>query len=79
MTYSMNKLELKERERKTWAAVAAGWRRRDELLRKGSAPVTERMLELADIDAGHRVLDIASGTGEPAIPAARKTGNTGSL
>lgn len=41
--------------------------------------MTERMLELAGIDAGHRVLDIASGTGEPAIPAARKTGNTGKV
>ncbi len=54
----MNRLELKEHERKTWAAVAEGWRRRDKLLRKGSAPVTERMLDMAGIDAGHWMLDI---------------------
>lgn len=74
---SMNRLELKEHERKTWAAVADGWRRRDNLLRKGSAPVTKRMLDIAGIDVGHRMLDIASGTGEPAISAAQRVGNTG--
>jgi ubiquinone/menaquinone biosynthesis C-methylase UbiE len=71
--------ELKERERKAWASVADGWKRRDELLRKGAAPVTERMLELAGISPGHRVLDIASGTGEPAISAAELTGTTGKV
>ena len=39
--------ELKERERCAWASVADGWKRRDELLRKGAAPVTERMLAYA--------------------------------
>ncbi len=73
----MDHAEWKERERKTWSSVAEGWRRRDELLRKGAAPVTERMLELAAIAPGHRVLDIASGTGEPAISAARRVGETG--
>lgn len=72
-----NKSELKEKERANWASVAAGWRRRDELLRKGSAPVTERMLDLAGLGPGQRVLDIASGTGEPAISAAQRVGPAG--
>lgn len=71
--------ELKERERSAWAAVADGWKRRDEVLRQGAAPVTERMLELAGISPGHRVLDIASGTGEPAISAAELAGTTGKV
>jgi len=70
---------MKARERNTWASVAGGWRRRDALLRKGAAPVGERMLELARIRRGHRVLDIASGTGEPAISAAHIVGDTGSV
>ncbi|HEC11713.1 MAG TPA: methyltransferase domain-containing protein [Acidiferrobacteraceae bacterium] len=74
-----DKSELKERERKNWASVAEGWRRRDELLRKGAAPVTERMLELAGISSGNRLLDIASGTGEPAISAAQIVGKTGKV
>ena len=69
--------EFKVRERDAWASVADGWMRRDELLRKGAEAVTRRMLELADISDGHYVLDIASGTGEPSISAARLTGDTG--
>jgi len=71
--------EFKTRERDAWASVADGWMRRDELLRKGAESVTRRMLELADISDGHNVLDIASGTGEPSISAARLTGDTGSV
>jgi len=71
--------ELKERERKNWASAAAGWRRRDALLRKGAAPVTERMLELVGICSGSRLLDIASGTGEPAISAAHIVGESGEV
>lgn len=75
----LTNVELKEREHKTWTAAAAGWRRRDELLRKGAAPVTDRMLELAGLSVGDRLLDIASGTGEPAIAAARIVGENGQV
>ncbi|GMR07828.1 MAG: class I SAM-dependent methyltransferase [Gammaproteobacteria bacterium] len=74
-----DKSELKERERNNWTSVAEGWRRRDELLRKGAAPVTERMLELSGIASGSRLLDIASGTGEPAISAAQIVGKSGKV
>ncbi|VAW73343.1 hypothetical protein MNBD_GAMMA12-3328 [hydrothermal vent metagenome] len=69
--------DIKERQRKNWAAAAEGWKRRDEILRKGAAPVTQRMLELSNITAGSKLLDIASGTGEPAISAAQIVGETG--
>ncbi len=42
----MNIAEFKERERNNWVSAAEGWRRRDEILRKGSAPVTKRMAAL---------------------------------
>lgn len=71
--------ELKERERNNWSSVAEGWRRRDELLRKGAAPVAKRMLELSGISSGSRLLDIASGTGEPAISAAQIVGESGKV
>lgn len=76
---ALNKVELKERERKTWSSAADGWRRRDDLMRKGTAPVTDRMLELACLASGGRLLDIASGTGEPAISAAQIVGNEGQV
>ncbi len=68
---------IKARERNNWASAAEGWRRRDNILRKGAAPVTKRMLELSEITSGARVLDIASGTGEPAITAAKIVGDSG--
>jgi len=77
MTINSSAVEYKTRERESWASAAAGWGRRDELLREGAAPVTERMLELAAIAPGQRVLDIASGTGEPAISIARAVGENG--
>lgn len=69
--------EFKERERKTWALVAPGWRKHDEFLVRATAPVTERMLDLLRLSPGQRVLDIASGTGEPAIPAGEYVGPSG--
>jgi enediyne biosynthesis protein CalE5 len=72
-----DKSELKERERSNWTSAAEGWRRRDELVRKGAEPVTKRMLELSGISAGSWLLDIASGTGEPAISAAQIVGESG--
>ncbi|MDQ6987610.1 MAG: class I SAM-dependent methyltransferase, partial [Mariprofundaceae bacterium] len=74
-----NTCELKERERRNWALAAEGWRRRDALLRKGAAPVTERILELAGITSGSKLLDIASGTGEPALSAAQIVGASGKV
>ena len=40
-------------------------------------PVTDALVEYASPAAGMRVLDVASGTGEPAITLARRVSNTG--
>ncbi len=70
---------MKKIQHDQWAAAADGWRRRDALLKKGAAPVTDKMLDMAQIADGAHVLDIASGTGEPAISAARLVGTTGKV
>jgi len=54
-----------------WHLGAAG---RADLL-----PITERMLDLAGIGSGHRVLDVAAGTGEQTLMAARRVGPHGSV
>ncbi len=40
-------------------------------------PITERMLDLAGIGLGHRVLDVAAGTGEQTVMAAKRVGARG--
>jgi ubiquinone/menaquinone biosynthesis C-methylase UbiE len=42
-----------------------------------TAPVSERMLDLACLQPGMRVLDLASGMGEPSLRAARRVGPSG--
>ncbi len=69
--------DIINREHKTWSSVAAGWKKHDARLRESSEPVTLRMLELIALKEGDQVLDIASGTGEPAIPAALRVGDSG--
>jgi len=78
MTQPSNE-ELKQREYNNWSSAAEGWRRRDALLRKGATPVTERMLALCNLSSGGHLLDIASGTGEPSISAAKIVGNSGKV
>lgn len=76
---NIDKVVLKQREHDKWASAVDGWRRRDALLMKGAAPVTDRMIELSRITSGSRVLDIASGTGEPSISAAKIVGESGQV
>ena len=55
------------------------WRRYDATESQLTAPVSERMLDLAGIRPGMRVLDLATGRGEPAIRAAHRVGMSGSV
>jgi ubiquinone/menaquinone biosynthesis C-methylase UbiE len=53
------------------------WRHYDAIEARLTAPVSERMLELVGLAPGMRVLDIATGRGEPALRAARRVGPAG--
>ena len=58
------------------AIAAEGWQR-GATGRADLRPITERMLDLAGIGSGHRVLDVAAGTGEQTLMAARRVGPHG--
>lgn len=60
-------------------SLADALRRHDAVESRLTAPVSERMLDLANLCPGMRVLDLASGCGEPAVRAARRVGPTGSV
>ncbi len=70
-------IEFKDVLRKDWDCAAGGWEKWWEVIEKGSRGVSERLLELAGVKEGDKVLDIATGIGEPAISAARKVGPRG--
>ncbi|MDB4971297.1 MAG: 2-heptaprenyl,4-naphthoquinone methyltransferase [Myxococcales bacterium] len=53
------------------------WRKYDAVESRLTAPVSERMLDLASLTPGMRVLDLATGRGEPAVRAAERVGPTG--
>jgi ubiquinone/menaquinone biosynthesis C-methylase UbiE len=67
----------KESTRQQWERVAATWNRWSPTLERWWAPATEAMLELARIGPGSRMLDVAGGSGEPALTAATRIGPTG--
>ena len=53
------------------------WRRYDGVESRLTAPLSERMLDLAGVRSGTHVLDLATGTGEPALRAARRVAPEG--
>jgi SAM-dependent methyltransferase len=61
------------------AAHAASWDKWFHVIEDGAQGLSERMVELAAIAPGSRVLDIATGLGEPAVSAARRAGPRGSV
>lgn len=56
---------------------AAGWKKWFHITEATAQPVSDRMVALAGIAPGSRVLDIATGLGEPALTAARAAGPAG--
>ena len=59
------------------SAAVQAWRRYDDDERRLTAHVSERMLDLAGLRPGSRVLDIATGRGEPALRAAARVAPDG--
>ena len=67
----------KARQRDDWGIAADGWRKWWPVNERMMQPVSDRLMDLARVQSGHRVLDVATGIGEPAITAAKRVGSTG--
>ena len=74
---TLDSKQYKEAERQSWNSVANNWQKWWKTIEKGAEKVSRWLIELAEIKPGSRVLDIATGIGEPAITAANEVGNTG--
>ncbi len=63
--------------RDDWARRAAAWERTSKESETSSTGYNDALIEGAGIDAGHRVLDLAAGMGDPTIAIAGRVGPTG--
>ena len=64
--------QIRDQQQATWDKFSAGWKRWDTLVLNWLAPVGTELLNGAQLRANSYVLDIASGTGEPALSAAAR-------
>lgn len=69
--------KFKTTTRAQWQAAADAWRQWGPFLGEWLGRATEEMFDLARIEQGSRVLDIAAGAGEQSIAAARRVGAGG--
>jgi ubiquinone/menaquinone biosynthesis C-methylase UbiE len=74
-----NAEQYKSTTRQQWEDYASGWNDWAPLLETWLGRATERMLDLAGIEPGNRVLDVAAGAGGQSIAAARRVGPDGSV
>jgi SAM-dependent methyltransferase len=66
----MDAEEHRRRSREHWDAAAPGWERRDRWLRETAAPVSHWLIDAVHLQPGHRVLELAAGTGDVGLMAA---------
>ena len=74
-TFDPNQFKMAQRD--GWDSVAGGWKEWWELIEKGAQKITQRLIKLAEIKPGQRVLDVATGIGEPSITGAKVIGTGG--
>jgi len=66
-------------ELQAWLEQAAHWIARSDRTRAMTAPATRSLLESLDVHPGDRVLDVAAGSGDPALAIAALVGPSGSV
>jgi SAM-dependent methyltransferase len=76
---AVDSVEFRGTQQQQWDSAATGWRKWSELIDEAAGAVSERLVELAGVEPGSRVLDVAAGYGEPSLSAARAAGAEGSV
>ena len=69
--------EFRAGQQQQWNTAATGWRRWSDRIDDATSGISERLVELAGVEPGSRVLDVAAGYGEPSLTAARAAGPEG--
>jgi ubiquinone/menaquinone biosynthesis C-methylase UbiE len=76
-TLQFDPVKYKQTTHDQWQSAAEAWYRWSPTLNQWLGKATSRMLDMAGITTGHRVLDIAAGAGEQSIVTAEKVGPSG--
>ncbi|MCI0559999.1 MAG: class I SAM-dependent methyltransferase, partial [Nitrososphaera sp.] len=71
--------KFKSAQRQGWDSVAEGWRKWWKPIEESSQVVSDKLIELAQIRQSNKVLDVATGIGEPAVTAAKRVRPTGKV
>src|ERR687894_416860 len=69
--------EFKDGQRQRWSSVSEGWKNWWRTFENGAQNISSKLVELVHTKPGDKVLDIATGIGEPAVTAAKRVGNNG--
>jgi SAM-dependent methyltransferase len=68
---------FREAQHRHWDSAAVGWKEWSEFNDRADGHISQRLVELAGVQPGNRVLDVAAGYGEPALTAALCVGPGG--
>jgi len=71
--------EFRAGQRRDWDEASKGWREWSEFIDRTTAPVSQRLMAMARVEPGQRVLDVAAGYGEPSLTAAKIVGPEGEV
>ena len=69
------KKEVLSSQRQSWNKFSGGWQKWNSFIQKWMGPVGKAIIEKAELKEGNRVLDAATGTGEPGLSAAKLIGS----
>ena len=69
MSFDVNQYKLSQRQ--GWTSAAAGWKNWWQVIEKGAQKINDRLIDLAEIKQGNKVLDLATGIGEPVVTVAK--------
>lgn len=72
-----NAEQMKQAARVQWDDSAQGWNDYTQQIRDWLGPITEAMLDAAQVRAGAHVLDVAAGAGDQTLAAAARVGAGG--
>jgi 2-polyprenyl-3-methyl-5-hydroxy-6-metoxy-1,4-benzoquinol methylase len=76
---SFDPVQYKAEQHQLWNSAAAGWERWWPTQERALQHISDRLVDMAGIRPGYRILDIGTGIGEPAITVGRRIGPAGHI